>query len=820
MMHSQQSISSITLFLQKRQSSQRRLSSFHNSNFYNNGNNCCYTAIPKRQGPQQQILDWCYRRVLRSSNLILMSIVMMIGVCCCSTMAFTVTPITTKKHRFNSQYKEHSFESTWNDRIRTSYRSTFNMIPKTRSTNSLPLQMVPQTLSTVMNSTLSSNHSVISTASTHHHNVYNGDDVDVSSTIKENICNNSNNTTTPIHRHATGSDNVVQTMSSDEFHQELNKYVDRLTGPSRYSGNSNGIHHLSDMSSIDTIRTAMVIETLWKQRYMSHTSINSDNNNSNNTTSNTTDILSSFHIVLKSWSKACQILLELHDLNNHVPSKVTTKIDVTSPLSSNLPEVHVDMSNLQIYTSKDAAIHVTKLFTEQIQSHHMNPDRNTFHYIMDTWSKSRDMDAPKQVVQLMQLMQQKYSIQPDTLSYNIYIDTVAYGTIRNSGISSCTDRIEQINEIYKEMELCPTATPNTRTINSILHAYSTVIGKYVTQLNYNQVDERTKTSIENEIDTLLQNVLQIFNTMKEKYVQTKNSYDQPDITTYSTVMECFARHGAIQSTEQVETLLNEMKQIDVNSNTKRIVQPNVYIYSIAIKAWSRTYHPKAPHRAEELLKECIALCQQQQSSGDTSHTYQYNQNKLTSNIYTSVIQCWSRSQEPTKAVRVLQLLQDMRSMAEHIPTVTPTLLTYNTAIDTCAKTRGTPSQQTAALKIAFAIYKTIEITNSVQPNHITYATLLKAISTLVPQGDVTRNTLSKVVFEKAIQSSQVDRNVIQQLQKSCDTHILHSLLLIPSSSSSSTAVISDPNHGMIQTNKNGHIDYDKIPSEWSKNVRI
>jgi hypothetical protein len=232
--------------------------------------------------------------------------------------------------------------------------------------------------------------------------------------------------------------------------------------------------------------------------------------------------------------------------------------------------------------------------------------------------------------------------------------------------------------------------------------------------------------------------------------------------------------------------------------------PSLYTYVTIIKAWSKTYHPNAPYRTEELLKEYLLSSEPQQlplSAIDSSGKSSRNgiKNKNSASLFTAVIQCWARSQDSTKAIHVLQLLQQMRSME---PSITPTIATYNTAIDACAKTRGTTEQQTAALKIAFAIFKTMEVSSSVFPNHVTYATLFKAISSLLPSDTDERNTISKMVFEKAVKAAQVDQFVIKNLQKSCDASTLQSLL-------------SDT----IMNKSNGHIDYDKIPVLWSSKVR-
>jgi hypothetical protein len=694
---------------------------------------------------------------------------------------------------------------------KNSFTTYVNRPLSSRRTN--PIDIIPCFLSTTSTTIAITNNTDVLENSTDPASTHNSDDDDDDDDQRP-VHHLTQNSVTEIHSKLSESDDIDNnnkkkenhiTMPSNDFHQLLSHYLSCIQ---------------QDMSSNEIIEKAMTIETLWKQRY----NIKDQTENNLGVTTpresivvdDDNDIVSSFNIVLKAWCKTCQILLEFHDQTGIMSSMSTIKLQQQQQQQQQqmqqmdkfvIPDMHIDVSNIPIYTAKDAATHATEILQEQLSSSSstlLKPNRTSFHIVLEAWSKSHDIDAPEQVRQLIQMMEKKYQIHPDTVTYNLYIEAIAHGKVGNT--ANFNDRIDRINDVLTEMERCPTATSNAQTVNSVLHAYSTTIGKYVTQLNYNNVDSSKKSIYEDEIAKLLKSVLQIFNDLKQKYEQTKNTYNQPDMSTYTAVMECFARHGTIQSTEQVEALLSEMKEIQRISNNKRSVKPSVYTYTTVIKAWSRTYHPNAPHRAEELLKECIAMNQ----SGDNQRQngyYNNHHNKLTSVVFTSVIQCWSRSQDPTKAVHVLQLLQQMRSMAKDMPLVNPTLLTYNTAMDACTKTRGTPAQQTAALKIAFAIFKTMEITNNIVPNHVTYGTLLKAISALVPLGDETRNTLSKAVFDKATKAAQVDRNVIQQLQKSCDTAVLQSLLL------------SDPNNSMRQTSNNGNIDYEKIPIQWSKNVR-
>lgn len=255
-------------------------------------------------------------------------------------------------------------------------------------------------------------------------------------------------------------------------------------------------------------------------------------------------------------------------------------------------------------------------------------------------------------------------------------------------------------------------------------------------------------------------------------------------------MECLARCGTLQSAEQAEELFTELKGYYAKTNNDRF-KPSIYTYTTLVKTWSRTYHVTAPERAEQLLDELL-----QRTDGV----------KANSMVFATVIQCWARSRDYRKAARALKLLQRMRSLAETTsnPAVAPTLMAYNAAIDCCARTRGNAEQQTAALKIAFAILKAIEQqpeSSAIKANHVTYSTLLKGVGFLLPPGD-DRNKIAQAVFEKAIAACQVEVTVIKSLQRACDASVLQAMM----------------SKGSMER-MNGHFDYERIPTKWSRNVR-
>ena len=128
---------------------------------------------------------------------------------------------------------------------------------------------------------------------------------------------------------------------------------------------------------------------------------------------------------------------------------------------------------------------------------------------------------------------------------------------------------------------------------------------------------------------------------------------------------------------------------------------------------------------------------------------------------------------------------------------------YNAVLLACAYTRGSDRQQLAALQVAFAVHKAMQLDANISGsgNHITFATLLRAVGNLLPAGSEERNPVATAVMKKAIANGVVDRNVIKTLQQACDSTVFTSLL------SKDMKVLSP-----------GHFDLNSIPEQWSQNI--
>lgn len=265
---------------------------------------------------------------------------------------------------------------------------------------------------------------------------------------------------------------------------------------------------------------------------------------------------------------------------------------------------------------------------------------------------------------------------------------------------------------------------------------------------------------------------------------------------YITVMECLSRCHSTMAARQAEELFAELQDLSRDGDDPRF-QPSTYTYATLIKAWAYSGARNAPLRAEELLEELL----------EGRYPNAPRPNAL---VFTAVLQSWARSHYKTKAVKALDLLKRLRALAAQNDdnddrfSDSAMLMAYNTAIDACSRTRGSDEQQLAALKVAFAVHKAIRLDDRVagEGNHVTFATLLRAVGFLMPHSE--RNDVARAVFAKARAAGQVDKSVLKALQGACDSAVYTELL---------------QNDMTESLKKKGNFDFDTIPASWSKNVQ-
>lgn len=459
----------------------------------------------------------------------------------------------------------------------------------------------------------------------------------------------------------------------------------------------------------------------------------------------------SFNTVLKAWNRCCSTLSEGQRSRIVIPSDYKCSIDV--------------------YTAADAARHATTLLLEQKQ---LPLDAASYNIVIDTWAKSRGKEAPEAAERVLKLMLDDEIVEPDTFSYNGVLDAWA-----NAGRE---DGLEKIMQIYKHMqrlrEQGKDVQPTIRTVNAILNAHAKIITRYtrVTRQQENQKDKA---------DAIAEEANQLFLETKAKAEETGESSWQPDVMTFTILMDIYSKCGNYDATQKAENLLKELKEKYKKHNSNNSYRPNFRTYTALLTAWSRTRSHEAPKRVEELLEEMK----------------EHPVTQPNARSFTSAIQCWAKSSDNQKAKHALKILLSMKQIYKDSgrQDIRPSIMTYNAAIDACAKCMGTSEEQAEALKIAFAIFKSLEADDSVEVNQMTYSMVLHAVNKLLPTGPESTQ-VSSAVFQKAKKTGHVDQAVVRNMR----------LCAMPQE----LPVIFEGH-----MNSSGQYNIDTFPKSWTKCVR-
>jgi Pentatricopeptide repeat domain len=466
------------------------------------------------------------------------------------------------------------------------------------------------------------------------------------------------------------------------------------------------------------------------------------------------DDVMAFNIVLKAWRDCSYCLAENEvqfDAADAVVSHPTFSSSEGSSAAAPAPAV-------VIITPNDAANHALQLLTDRLASSGA-VDTTSHNLVMDAFVKSRHRAAFDRVTAIFQMMSNdgtednndRAGCSPDVVTWNNLLEGAAY--------APGEDRLEVLESLWSQMQQGP-CRPNTRSVNTVLHAYSRPDRGLADGPKFPTDWEGRAARCE-----------QVFGAMS----------DQPDATTYTNLMTIHARRGAKAAAERAEELFRELhKRHETSAPGKDRYRPTVHSYTSVMNAWASVQDPQAPTKAEEWLDRLL-----------NDPTVQPN-----TKCYNACLQAWSRSSDPTRTAKALKLLQQMKKD----PSTYPNRASYLAALWACNVKNGTPLQQTAALKVAFAVFRAAEQDSL---HHGLYVTLLRVVSALLPPDSAhgERDNVSTAVFQKAVKDGRVSKEVLRAFQQASSAGAFHSVL-VPA-----------------MVGEHGEVLYHKIPASWSKHTR-
>ena len=191
------------------------------------------------------------------------------------------------------------------------------------------------------------------------------------------------------------------------------------------------------------------------------------------------------------------------------------------------------------------------------------------------------------------------------------------------------------------------------------------------------------------------------------------------------------------------------------------------VFNAVLNAWAVSKDRHAVHKAERLLKEMEVRYEAgEESLRPTLKTYNTMlkvyasqgqgeqaealldriEDVADSYAYCTCINAVAKSQSPYKAKKGVELLHRMEDAYHNgKKSANPNIQAFNSCLNCCAYTAAA-DEKIEAFLIAVSTFLMLE--KYTQPDHVTFATFLKAISKLIPRGEERRKQVVDVVFNR------------------------------------------------------------------------
>jgi hypothetical protein len=388
---------------------------------------------------------------------------------------------------------------------------------------------------------------------------------------------------------------------------------------------------------------------------------------------------------------------------------------------------------------------------------------------------------------------------PTTKDYNCMLESWARSGEGVYAAERCEEILTQMETEY-ESGVSPQIRPNLSSFKIVLQAWKHAGGQNLSSFRAQR----------------------ILDWMSSLYDEGKNELAQPDQMCFDTVLQSWSRNDHEQAPVYAERLLAKMEAMRFESTAiVPLVQPRTVSFNAVLGAWGRaSLSPSSPsafasqtsstswQRACDILQfmeklyydegetmvepdrssyslvlktlarhktdaraarkadDILRFVEKKYKSGDLS----WRPDTLLSN---TVMGCWSHSYlkgsyRKTRGIldRQINLFKSLNGKAGS-DDCRPDVYGFTTVLSSCASEPGDDAERLKAFNVAIATY--LQLTSHSDqygsPNHVTYGTMLKCVSKLLPRHSQARKKWTKKVFNQAIENGCVGGMVLSRLQE-------------------------------------------------------
>lgn len=388
---------------------------------------------------------------------------------------------------------------------------------------------------------------------------------------------------------------------------------------------------------------------------------------------------------------------------------------------------------------------------------------------------------------------------PTAKDYNCMLESWARSGEGVYAAERCEEILTQMESEY-ESDVSPQIRPNLSSFKIVLQAWKHAGGQNLSSFR-------------------AQRILEWMSSLHE---EGKNHLAQPDQMCFDTVLQSWSRNDHEEAPVYAERLLAKMETMRLESTAiVPLVQPRTVSFNAVLGAWGRaSLSPSSPSafasqssstswqrscdilqfmeklyyvegdtmvepdrvsyslvlrtlarhktddRAAPKADKILRFVEKKYKNGDLS----WRPDTL---LFNTVMGCWSHSQVKgsyRKARGILDRQINLFSSSEGkagCDDCRPDVYGFTTVLSSCSMEKGDEAEKAKAFNVARLTYMQL-LSHKDQyglPNHVTYGTMLKCISKLLPRNSAERKKWTRKVFNQAVGSGCVGNFVMSGLQE-------------------------------------------------------
>ena len=259
----------------------------------------------------------------------------------------------------------------------------------------------------------------------------------------------------------------------------------------------------------------------------------------------------------------------------------------------------------------------------------------------------------------------------------------------------------------------------------------------------------------------------------ERLYRRGNESVRPHTKSFNEVLIAWSKSSEVGAARRAQDVLDHMQALSEEGQFCDQVKPNFLSYSAVSNAWATSGEQCSARKADAALKRMERAFR----DGDRSLLPD-------TRMYNVCIDAWAKTKSELKtnnryphesARRILDRQMEIYEKG-NAQKCRPDVYSYTSVIKACEAMSGSKRQRERVFAVAEVTFLELCQLDYASPNHVTYGTMLKACSNLLPRGSDRRQQVVRHIFSKACEDGYVGSMVVNRLKEAASPELFQELM--------------------------------------------